>query len=80
MLKDGTQLGELEALAEILSEQLQVADEKTVASIAKQYRETLWEIERVKGMEQVNDEIDDILSKREADGKPGAVRPDCTLV
>ena len=80
MLKDGTQLGELEALAEILSEQLQVADEKTVAAIAKQYRETLGEIERVKGMEQTNDEIDDILSKRASDGKPGAIRPDSTLV
>lgn len=80
MLKDGTQIGELEALAEILSEQLQAADEKTVAAIAKQYRETLCEIERVKGMEQTNDEIDDILSRRVSDGKPGAIRPDSTVV
>ena len=78
MLRDGTQLGELEALAEILSEQLQVSDEKTVAAIAKQYRETLYEIERVKGMEQTNDEIDDILS--EGDGKPTAIRQDRSLV
>ena len=78
MLRDGTQLGELEALAEILSEQLQVSDEKAVAAIAKQYRETLCEIERVKGMEQTNDEIDDILS--EGDGKPTAIRQDRSLV
>ena len=80
MLRDGTQLGELEALAEILSQQLQMADEKAVASIAKQYRETLYEIERVKGMEQTNDEIDDILSERTADGKAGAIRQSRTVV
>ena len=76
MLRDGTQLAELEALAELIAAQLQVADEKTIAAIAKQYRETLDDIERVKGMEATDDEIDEILSERETDGKPGAVRQD----
>lgn len=53
---------------------------RDLASLARQYRETLAEIERLKGMEQKDDEIDKLLSEREADGKPGAVRQDRSTV
>ena len=80
MLDDGTELGELIALAELLSRELQIADQKTIAPLAKQYRETICEIERMKGMGSNDDEIDEILSEREADGKPGAIRQDRSTV
>ena len=41
---------------------------------AKQYRETIKEIEEIRGVADDDDEIGRILSTREADGKSGAVR------
>lgn len=46
---------------------------RDLASLIKQYRETLSEIEELEGVDE-DDEISDLLAKREADGKPGAVR------
>ena len=80
MLKDGTYLEKLEALAEGLAGRLETACDGTYASIARQYRETLAEIERMKGMDEKDDEIDALLSEREADGKPGAIRQDRSAV
>ena len=37
-------------------------------------RETIKEIEEIKGMEKDDDEIGEILSARKADGKPDTVR------
>lgn len=54
---------------------MQSAQSKDLATLAKQYRETLREIEEIEGAQQNDDEIADILSAREAAGKPGAVRP-----
>lgn len=42
--------------------------------MAKQYRETIREIEEIEGVSADGDEISEILTNREADGKPGAVR------
>jgi hypothetical protein len=79
MLNEGTYIDKLEALAEDLAMRLQGADDKTAAGLARQYRETICEIERAKGMEQTNDEIDELISER-ADGMPGAVREDRSTV
>ena len=43
-------------------------------ALAKQYRETVREIEEIEGAESNGDEIGEILSIRQAAGKPGAVR------
>lgn len=47
---------------------------RDMASLARQYRETLKEIEGIKGSVDEGDEIASILSERDDNGKPGAVR------
>ena len=47
---------------------------RDLSSLAKQYRETIREIEEIEGMAVSDDEIGDILAARDAAGKPGAVR------
>ena len=66
-----TKLKELEAKLLIAMEE---ADVRTLAPIAKQYRETIREIEEIEGNANDGDEIGEILAERAADGKPGAVR------
>jgi cell division protein ZapA (FtsZ GTPase activity inhibitor) len=68
-----TRAEKLKILEEQLSVALEEAGPQTIAAIAKQYRETLKEIEEIEGANN-DDEIADILSAREAAGKPGAVR------
>lgn len=48
-------------------------DDKAVAGIARQYRETLKDIEEIEGSEE-DDEIATILQKRADNGAAGAVR------
>jgi hypothetical protein len=69
-----TRLEKLRVLEGHLSAALDEADVKEMASLARQYRETLREIEEIEGTEDGNDEIAKILSERAAAGKPGAVR------
>lgn len=47
---------------------------RDMASLARQYRETLKEIEEIEGSVDEGDEIASILSERDDNGKPGAVR------
>ena len=47
---------------------------RDLAQLVKQYRETLKEIEEIEGAESHDDAISGILSARNADGKPGAIR------
>lgn len=47
---------------------------RDLAALSRQYRETLKEIEEIEGAESNGDEIGEILSIRQAAGKPGAVR------
>ena len=54
---------------------MQSAQNKDLATLAKQYRETLREIEEIEGAPQNDDDVAEILSRREAAGKPGAIRP-----
>lgn len=66
-----TKLKELEAkLASALDE----CEGDKVAPIAKQYRETLREIDELEGQKGNNNDISDILRKRQIDGLPGAIR------
>ena len=70
-------MSRLEKLKELemdLKRLMSKANSRSYASLAKQYRETIREIEEIEGLEGNDDEIAELLTKREADGKPGAVR------
>jgi gluconate kinase len=67
-------LGKLKALEGRLYSAMEEAKMNTLPALARQYRETIREIEEIEGAETDGDEIAEILSGREADGKPGAVR------
>ena len=69
-----TRLDKLKELENQLSRALAEAETKELAALARQYRETLKEIEEIEGAEQNDDDISEILSERGAAGKPGAVR------
>lgn len=73
-----TRLEKLRELEAVLHRELPLADSKSLASIARQYRETLREIEEIEGVTDDGDEIADILSERKLDGKSGAVRKNRT--
>lgn len=76
----GSRLEQLENLAKILAKQIDLCtgklddSVKTVPQLVKQYRETIKEIEEIRGVSEDDDEIGEILSARKADGKPDAVR------
>lgn len=73
----GNRLEKLGQLAALLAQELDEAeDTKAIPQLAKQYRETIREIEELEGAGDQHDEIGEILSGRNADGKPGAVRKD----
>lgn len=66
---------QLKELLNILAEQIDgKPGARDMASLARQYRETLKEIKEIEGDETDGDEIAELLKAREADGKPGAVR------
>ena len=70
-------LGRLEKLKELeakLHDSLDYADSKSLAGIAKQYRETIKEIEEIEGATDDDDDIEKILAERDSAGKAGAVR------
>lgn len=68
-------LEQLESLLEVLAEAIDSKPgARDLAQLSKQYRETLTEIDIIKGMSEEDDEIGEIMSKRQADGKPRAVR------
>lgn len=69
-----TRLEKLRELEADLKTLMSKANSRTFASLAKQYRETIKEIEEIEGTDGNEDEIEALLSRREADGKPGAVR------
>lgn len=65
----------LKALALVLADQIDSGlPPKDLGPIAKQYRETINEIEQIEGVNDKDDEIGEILSERKADGKSGTVR------
>ena len=81
--QSGSRLDQLKTLAHELAVSIDLAclTEKNIqyaAFLAKQYRETIAEIEAIEGTETTDDEISEILQERAADGKSGAVRKNRT--
>ncbi len=74
MASGKTRLEKLKDLEVMLALRLEECETKEMAAIARQYRETLKEIEEIEGAEANDDDIAGILSEREASGKAGAVR------
>lgn len=71
----GSRIEQLKELAKVLAAAIDACiDPKALPAMAKQYRETIREIEEIEGVSADGDEISEILTNREADGKPGAVR------
>lgn len=72
-------MDQLQLLANKLAEEIEhCIDPKQLPALAKQYRETIRELDELKGTGNDDDEIGEILAQREADGRPGAVRQDIT--
>lgn len=67
-------LAKLKELEARLASALDECEGDKVAPIAKQYRETLREIDELEGSKGNNNDISDILRKRQIDGLPGAIR------
>lgn len=67
-------LDKLRELETYLYKAMSVADIRTLAALARQYRETIREIEEIEGAANNDDEIAEILSERDAAGKASAVR------
>ena len=77
----GSRLTQLKELAKVLAAGIDGCDDpKALPQLAKQYRETIREIEEIEGAADNGDEIGEILTGRAADGKPGAVRKNRTGV
>ena len=74
MVQEETRLEKLKALEAKLLVRMDLCETKEMAALARQYRETLKEIEEIEGADQNDDDIAEILSEREAAGKAGAVR------
>ena len=72
----------LEQLEELLMILAQEIDDgpgaRDMASLAKQYRETLHDIDELRGADTNGDEIAQILQKRGDNGEAGAVRANRT--
>lgn len=73
--KNGAREEQLQILAATLAAAISSCiDEGKLAQLAKQYRETIRELDELKGGSKDDDELGAILSQRHVDGKPGAVR------
>ena len=66
---------QLKELLLVLAEQIDSKPgARDMASLARQYRETLKEIEEIEGTTADDDDIGKLLAERDAAGKAGAVR------
>ena len=74
-----TRLEQLRVLLAILADKIdQRPGARDLAQLSRQYRETIREIEEIEGAENNEDEIAELLQKRDSDGKAGAVRKNST--
>lgn len=76
----GKRLDELKTLADTLAKSIDAASKdpeqlRQLAPLAKQYRETIAEIEDIERGEIGDDAIGEVLKSRAANGASGAVRP-----
>ena len=70
-------MGRLEKLKELeirLFSSMEEADERSLPALARQYRETIKEIEEIEGANNNDDAVAEILAARAGSGKAGAVR------
>lgn len=75
----GTRLEQLENLALVIADNIdRCEDERSIPQLARQYRDTIKEIEEIKGVFNIDDEIGEILQERKAEGKSRTVRADRT--
>lgn len=73
--RKGNRLEQLKKLRDTLAKAIDTCESmRDLATLSRQYRETIREIEEIKGANDDGDEIGEILAERENDGKPGAVR------
>ncbi len=76
---NGRRLEQLKGLLTILADEIdQRPGARDMAQLARQYCEILKEIEEIEGMTDDGDEISEILTQREHNGEPGAVRKNRT--
>lgn len=68
-------LEKLKELEEEIRKLMQKANSRTFASLARQYREVLREIEEIEGGENSGGEIGDLLARRRTDGRTEAHLP-----
>lgn len=71
-----TRLEKLKKLEDDLNGLMEKANSRVYASLAKQYREVIREIDEIEGGNDTDNEIEQIIEKRKADGRAGAVRKD----
>lgn len=69
-----SRLEKLKALEADLHDLMLKANSRSMAALARQYRETLKEIDDIERASDDGDEIADILTQRADAGKAGAVR------
>ena len=68
-------VSQLRALLKILADAIDSRPgARDLASLSKQYRETLAEIEALEGNAPKDDQIEELLKNRKANGKSSAVR------
>ena len=70
-----TRLEKLKRLEDDIYELMQKANSRTYSSLAKQYRETIKEIEEIEGSDNGEDEIAKLIGEC-TDGQSRSVRPD----
>lgn len=71
----GSRLDRLKELLGILADEIdQRPGARDLAQLARQYRETLKEIEEIEGTDSPDDEISRVLAEIEVDGQPRSVR------
>ena len=75
-----TRLEKLKELEQMLYAMMQKANTRAISSLARQYRETIREIEELEGASAKDDEIEEILQRRETNGTARAVRPNRSKV
>lgn len=79
--RKGNRLEQLKKLRDTLAKAIDTCESmRDLATLSRQYRETIREIEEIEGANDDGDEIGEILAERENDGKPGAVRTHRTAV
>ena len=69
-----TRLEKLKELESDLYKLMQKANSRSIAPLAKQYRDTIREIDEIENAEESDDEIEEIMQKRKDNGNAGAVR------